>query len=80
MKTIEVIIDQPLLTAVDRVVEVQNTTRSAFVRSELRLALKQRKVIEMERRHAEDYARHSVEPGDFVVWVEEQAWGEPRVR
>jgi hypothetical protein len=45
-----------------------------------RLALKQRKVIKMEWRHAENYARRPVEPGEFGVWVEEQAWGEPRAR
>ena len=76
MKTIQMTIDEPLLAEVDRAIQALNTTRSAFVRDALQLALRQRKIADMERQHAEGYARHPVEPGEFDVWVEEQAWGE----
>ncbi|NJN99224.1 MAG: FKBP-type peptidyl-prolyl cis-trans isomerase [Anaerolineales bacterium] len=35
-----------------------------------------RKIAEMERQHAEGYARYPVEPGEFDIWETEQAWGE----
>lgn len=77
MKTIQMTIDEPLLTKVDRVVETLETTRSAFIREALELALREYQIAELERRHAEGYARRPVEPGEFDVWEDEQAWGEP---
>jgi metal-responsive CopG/Arc/MetJ family transcriptional regulator len=77
MKTIQMTIDEPLLAEVDLAIQNLNTTRSAFVRDALRLALDQIKVEEMERKHAEGYAKHPVEPGEFDVWEAEQVWNEP---
>jgi len=77
VKAIQMTIDEPLLAEVDRVIQDLNTSRSAFVRQALELALEQYKVAQMEKRHAEGYARHPVEPGEFDVWAEEQAWSEP---
>ena len=77
MKTIQMTIDEPLLAEVDHVIEDLNTTRSAFIRDALQLALWQYRVEEMERKHEEGYARHPVEPGEFDIWETEQMWGEP---
>jgi metal-responsive CopG/Arc/MetJ family transcriptional regulator len=77
MKTIQMTIDEPLLAEVDQMAEALDTTRSAFMREALHLALRQHKVAEMEKRHAEGYARHPVKPGEFDLWEDEQAWGEP---
>jgi metal-responsive CopG/Arc/MetJ family transcriptional regulator len=77
MKTIQMTIDEPLLSEVDRVIQSLDTTRSAFIREALQLALWQHKMAEMERKQAEGYARHPVEPGEFDGWEDEQAWGEP---
>lgn len=76
MKTIQMTIDDPLLAEVDQVIQALNTTRSAFIRQALQLALRRHKIAKMEERHAEGYARHPVEPGEFDVWETEQAWGE----
>jgi len=76
MKTIQMTIDEPLLAEVDQVIQTLNTTRSAFVRQALQLALRRHKIAKMEERHAEGYARHPVEPGEFDVWETEQVWGE----
>ena len=76
MKTIQMTIDEPLLAEVDQVIRVLDTTRSAFVREALQLALRQHKIARLEQQHAEGYARHPVEPGEFDVWEAEQAWGE----
>jgi len=75
MKTIQMTIDEPLLAEVDEVIQTLNTTRSAFIRGALELALQRHTIAEMERKHAEGYARRPVEPGEFDVWEDEQAWG-----
>ena len=76
MKTIQMTIDESLLEEVDRATRALNTTRSAFIRSALQLALRQRTTTELEQKHAGGYARHPVMPGEFDVWETEQAWGD----
>jgi metal-responsive CopG/Arc/MetJ family transcriptional regulator len=76
MKTIQMTIDEPLLAEVDRVIQALETTRSAFIREALQLAVQKYRIAELEQRHAEGYARQPVEPGEFDVWEAEQAWGE----
>jgi len=75
VKTIQMTIDEPLLVEVDQMIQALNTTRSAFIREALEFRLKQHAIAEMEKKHAEGYARHPVEPGEFDVWEDEQAWG-----
>jgi metal-responsive CopG/Arc/MetJ family transcriptional regulator len=75
MKTIQMTIDEPLLTEVDQLIQTLNTTRSAFIREALELALQRHAIAELERKHAEGYARYPVMPGEFDVWEDEQAWG-----
>lgn len=76
MKTIQMTIDEPLLTEVDELIADLNTTRSAFIREALILALQRFKTAQLEQKHADGYARHPVEPGEFDIWETEQAWGE----
>jgi len=76
MKTIQVTIDEPLLEEVDQVIQDLKTTRSAFTRSALQLALRQYAISKLERQHAEGYARHPVVPGEFDLWESEQTWGD----
>ena len=66
--TIQMTIYEPLLAEVDRTIQVLNTTRSAFIRQALELALQRHTIAEMEKKHAEGYARHPVEPGEFDNW------------
>jgi len=75
MKTIQMTIDEPLLTNVDRAVQSLNITRSVFIRDALNLALRRHKILQMEQQHARGYVKHPVEPGEFDVWEGEQAWG-----
>lgn len=77
MKTIQMTIDEPLLAEVDHLIQRLDTSRSAFIRQALELALQWHAIAEQERKHAEGYARHPVEPGEFDVWEDEQAWGVP---
>ena len=76
MKTIQMTIDEPLLEEVDEVIQDLKTTRSAFIRSALQLALRQHAIAKLERQHAEGYGKHPVTPGEFDVWESEQAWGQ----
>jgi metal-responsive CopG/Arc/MetJ family transcriptional regulator len=76
MKTIQMTIDEPLLDEVDHVTRDLKTTRSAFIRSALQLALRKYAVSKLEQQHLEGYARHPVAPGEFDIWESEQAWGE----
>lgn len=74
MKTIQMTIDEPLLTRVDETIKNLNMTRSAFIREALEMALRYHQILEMEKRHAEGYARRPIEPGEFDIWTDEQTW------
>ncbi|MGB6066466.1 MAG: ribbon-helix-helix domain-containing protein [Desulfomonilaceae bacterium] len=74
MKTIQMTIDEPLLAKVDKVTQDLKTTRSAFIRSALQLALSRYAISKLERQHAEGYAKHPVAPNEFDVWESEQTW------
>jgi metal-responsive CopG/Arc/MetJ family transcriptional regulator len=76
MRTIQMTIDEPLLDRVDEAVRQLDTTRSAFVREALELALRQHRILAMEKRQAEGYAKHPVQPGEFDAWSQEQSWGD----
>jgi metal-responsive CopG/Arc/MetJ family transcriptional regulator len=47
MKTIQMTIDEPFLAEVDQMIQTLNTTRSAFVRQALELALQRHAITEM---------------------------------
>jgi metal-responsive CopG/Arc/MetJ family transcriptional regulator len=76
MKTIQMTIDEPLLEEVDEVTQELKTTRSAFIRSALQLALREHSISKLERQHAQGYAKQPVSTGEFDVWEAEQAWGD----
>jgi metal-responsive CopG/Arc/MetJ family transcriptional regulator len=76
MKTIQMTIDELLLVEVDRVSQALKTNRSEFIREALKLALQRQKIIELERRHAEGYARYPVQPQEFMIAESDLAWGD----
>ena len=76
MKTIQMTIDESLLEEVDLVSQDLKTSRSAFIRAALQRALLRHAIEKLEKQHAEGYAQHPVQPGEFDVWQAEQAWGE----
>jgi metal-responsive CopG/Arc/MetJ family transcriptional regulator len=69
-------LDEDLVTAVDRVAKRLGTTRSAFTRDALRVALREVRALDMEKRQREGYAKAPVRKGEFDVWESEQAWGD----
>jgi metal-responsive CopG/Arc/MetJ family transcriptional regulator len=75
VKTIQMTIDEPLLTEVDRTIAELQTTRSAFIREALEAALRRHDIRKLEQQHAQGYARHPLTPGEFDEWTDEQHWG-----
>jgi metal-responsive CopG/Arc/MetJ family transcriptional regulator len=76
LKTIQMTIDEPLLEAVDSLIATLDTTRSAFIREALQAAIRKHTIDELEKAHAQGYAQHPVQSGEFDVWPAEQAWGD----
>ena len=76
MKTIQMTIDEPLLEAVDSLIAALDTTRSAFIREALQAAIRKYTIAELENAHAQGYAQHPAQSGEFDVWSAEQAWGD----
>jgi len=75
MRTIQITIDEALLSEVDQVIQQLGMTRSAFIRNVLQFALKQQKLLLLERKHREGYSKKPVGPGEFDIWESEQEWG-----
>ncbi len=77
MKTVQMTLDEALLAEVDRAVRRLKTSRSAFTREALHLAVRGVRIRELEERHRHGYAGTPVADGEFSVWEDEQKWGEP---
>ncbi len=76
MKTVQMTLDEDLVTKVDRVAKRLNTTRSAFTRDALWFAIERVRVRELEDRHRRGYLQKPVSSGEFSAWATEQAWGD----
>lgn len=76
MKTIQMTIDEQLLIEVDTVVRDLGTSRSAFLRDALQMALKRMQIAALERQHVAGYKRYPTKPDEFDVWQNEQVWEE----
>ena len=75
MKTIQVEIEESMLTEVERATRALDMTREAFVRTALERALQQREVIALERKHAQGYGQTPQAPEEVGEWEDEQVWG-----
>ena len=74
MKTVQMTLEADLVTEVDKAAKRIGTTRSAFTRNALRLALEKLQMKELERKHREGYKRKPVKPREFSIWEDEQVW------
>jgi len=75
MKTVQMTLDDDLVSSVDKAARRLRTSRSAFAREALRSALERLRMQELERKHREGYAKKPAKRGEFDVWEREQAWG-----
>ncbi len=76
MRTIQMTLDDNLVTAVDRVSKELNTNRSAFTRKALQDALARYKLDQLERKHRRGYEKNPVATDEFSIWETEQVWGD----
>lgn len=75
MRTVQMTLEESLVREVDRMAKNLKTTRSAFTRDALRLALAQIRVRKLEADHRRGYAKKPVREGEFAAWENEQVWG-----
>ncbi len=76
MKTVQMTLDEDLIKSVDSAVKKLKTSRSAFTRDALKLALEQLNTTLQEKKHRQGYEKHPVVHDEFGVWQSEQDWGE----
>lgn len=76
MRTIQMTLDDELVTTVDEVVKKLKTTRSAFARKALKDAIKQVNLKMLEDKHKKGYGHYPVCKKEFSVWESEQEWGD----
>ena len=77
MKTVQMTLDENLISSVDKMAKRLGTTRSAFTRQALKAALREIRMAELERKHREGYKRKPVKRREFGDWEAEQVWVEP---
>lgn len=76
MRTIQMTLDDDLVTLIDEVVKEIKTSRSAFTRNALRDAIERFNVSRLEQRHRRGYEVHPAKKTEFSVWEKEQDWGD----
>jgi len=76
MATIQVVIEDRLLRAADRMAKKRQWNRSALFRDALRTYLKQEHFRELERREREAYERTPDDPSEVALWEGAAAWPE----
>jgi metal-responsive CopG/Arc/MetJ family transcriptional regulator len=74
MRTVQITLEDDLVSAVDSVASQIHQSRSAFTRDALRAALQKRAEQTREQQQREGYLRQPVEPGEFSDFEDEQAW------
>ncbi|MEK7833897.1 MAG: hypothetical protein AAB401_22605 [Acidobacteriota bacterium] len=77
MTTIQIPIEETLLTKVDRVIQSLSTTRADYVQKALKLALNQDEIRLWEKQHEESYARKPMLPEEIDEWDSVRVWEEP---
>ena len=75
MKVIQMTMDAELLQRVDQCVKRLGTTRSAFAREALQVALQNHDEAELEMRHRAGYRRVPPVPQEFAILEQDRAWG-----
>ena len=76
MRTIQMTLDEDLVTTVDKIVKDLSTTRSAFMRKALREAIDRINIQHLEYKHQQGYMSHPTNSNEFSVWEHEHDWGD----
>ncbi len=75
MTTIELTVDDTLLTEIDRMTRLLSMSRANFIRAALELALRNENMLALEHQHAQGYKKQSSQVSEFSEWESEQVWG-----
>ena len=76
MRTVQMTLDDDLVSAVDDIVKKLKTTRSAFARKALKDAVRQVNINMLEKKHKKGYGHYPVGKTEFSVWESEHEWGD----
>ena len=76
MKTVQMTIDEELIAQVDEMARKLHTSRSAFTRDALRLAVRRYREAELEAAHREGYRTRPAAENEFAVQEEDRRWGD----
>ncbi len=76
MRTIQMTLDDDLVETVDKIAKELKTTRSAFTRNALRVAVNRINIQRLEEKHKQGYKSHPAKKDEFGVWEKEQDWGD----
>ena len=74
MRTVQLTLEDDLVTAVDQAASQRRQSRSAFTRDALRAALAKLEAQALEQQHREGYLHQPVRPGEFSDFEDEQVW------
>ncbi len=74
MRTVQMTLDEDLVSLVDKISERLGTTRSAFTRSALKEAIGRFRTKELEQRHRDGYRKKPTKKGEFSDFENEQVW------
>jgi len=74
MRTVQMTLDEELVSIVDKISRKLGTTRSAFTRDALRKAIGQFEIRKMEKKHRDGYKKKPVTATEFGSWENEQVW------
>ena len=76
MVTVQMTLQEQLVKRVDQLAHKLHTSRSAFTREALKLAIKRYQVLELEKKHKQGYHGRPVKGGEFDLFEKEAAWGD----
>src|SRR5262249_749775 len=76
MTTIQMTLEEELLTEMDRTVKRMGTTRSALIRESIRQYLKTLQMQQLEARHRAGYNKRKAGKEEFHVPESDRGWGE----
>ncbi len=76
MRTVQMTLDDELVSEVDNIVKKLKTTRSAFARKALKDAIRQANITMLEKKHKKGYERCPACKTEFSDWESEQEWGD----
>jgi metal-responsive CopG/Arc/MetJ family transcriptional regulator len=74
MQTIQVVLEEKLLKAADRVVKRKKINRSALIREALREHLNRMHERELEERERRAYEKRPDDPEEIKIWEKVQVW------